>query len=198
MEVPGKKRVLGREPAIPAHPAIAGDATQDIAEAVRRPAGRLTASTFTQIVARIHPDCRGANAGIASSWNAPQRAEHCLTPGCSRRGTSLSSGVGYVWWLSRKAVAFLFDRQACFPVPTWRRLCHGAQRRGLGGAQPPAGTRSAPLRASMARMASAGPSPTSSAVGTLHSGRRVGPPPLHWKALDGTASPRGRWIAGSG
>ena len=55
--------------------------------------------------------------------------------------------------------AFLFDRRACFPVPTWRCPSHGAQRRGLGGAEPPAATHSALLRASMARMASTGPSP---------------------------------------
>jgi hypothetical protein len=55
--------------------------------------------------------------------------------------------------------AYLFDRQACFPVPTWRRRSHNAQRWGLGGAEPPGATPSAPFRASMARMASTGPSP---------------------------------------
>jgi hypothetical protein len=41
-------------------------------------------------------------------------------------------GVGLSEWLWRKAVAFLFDRHACFPVPTWRCPCHGGATEGIG------------------------------------------------------------------
>ena len=88
---------------------------------------------------------------IASSRNAPERTGHCLT-------RMLPSARHIVNRVAQNP-AFLFDRRTCFPVPTWRRPSRGAQRRGLGGAEPPGATRSAPLRASMARMASTGPSP---------------------------------------
>ena len=55
--------------------------------------------------------------------------------------------------------AFRFDRRACFPVPTWQRPSRGAQRRRWEERQPPGATRRALWRASMARLASTGPSP---------------------------------------
>ena len=60
MEVPGNERPLVGDLRIPARHAIAGDVPQNVDEALSRPAGRLRASTFTQIVAHIHPDCRRA------------------------------------------------------------------------------------------------------------------------------------------
>ena len=44
-------------------------------------------------------------------------------------------GVGYKWAYRDKDcggfTAFRFDQRACFPVPTWQRPIHGAERRGL-------------------------------------------------------------------
>ena len=55
--------------------------------------------------------------------------------------------------------AFRFDRRACFPVPTWQRPSHGAQRRRWEEQSHPQPRAARPSRASMARMASTGPSP---------------------------------------
>ena len=86
------------------------------------------------------------------------RTSYCLIQECSRADRALPHQDAPVaashCQSGRAKPAFLFDRRACFPVPTWRRPSRGAQRRGLGGAEPPGATRSAPFRASMARMAS--------------------------------------------
>jgi transposase len=100
---------------------------------------------------------------VASPENAPERPRRCLIRMLPRHHQNVNRcqiGLSHLNGLGQdKAPAFLFDRRACFPVPTWRRHSHGAQRRGMGGAEPPGATRSALLRASMARMASTGPSP---------------------------------------
>jgi uncharacterized membrane protein len=59
------------------------------------------------------------DARIASHRNAPERVEHCLTRmlPAPRRLVNRSRGLRR---LSRRDPAFLFDRRACFPVPTWR------------------------------------------------------------------------------
>jgi len=49
---------------------------------------------------------------------------------------SPSSGGGLCGRLWLCAIAIPLDRQTCLPVPIWRRYSHGAQRRGLGGAEP--------------------------------------------------------------
>jgi hypothetical protein len=60
----------------PTRLATAGDIAQDTAEAVRRPAGCLTASTFTQIVAHIHPDCRRAGSRLPPVPAAGSKSAH--------------------------------------------------------------------------------------------------------------------------
>jgi hypothetical protein len=55
------------------------------------------------------------------------------SPECSRPHVSLSidyTGSAVPPFAARPKPAFLFDRRACFPVPTWRRQSRGAQRRG--------------------------------------------------------------------
>ena len=99
-------------------------------------------------------------ARIASSRNAPERVEHCLTRmlPAPRRLVNRLRGLRR---LSRRDP----NRLSCsigepaFPSRPGAAPSHGAQRRGLGGAEPPGATRSALFRASMARMASTGPSP---------------------------------------
>jgi DNA invertase Pin-like site-specific DNA recombinase len=67
MEVPGNERPLVREASIPARHETADDVPQDTAEPLIRPAGRIRGSTFTQIAAHIHPDCRRADQGVSGA-----------------------------------------------------------------------------------------------------------------------------------
>jgi hypothetical protein len=126
---------------------------------IREAVTRNKKERFTALLHHVDVDCLGwvsrdnqDEGRIASSRNAPERAGHCLTRMLPWPDQLVNLG-------GSAKPAFLFDRQACFSVPTWPRRSRGAQRRGLGGAEPPAATRSAPFRASMARMASTGPSP---------------------------------------
>ena len=136
---------------------------------MRAPVNRL--SWFTRAEHREHSDvARGAivagvggyaiqnsiagnadDARIASYRNAPERAGHCLTRMLpwphhlvNRRRRNDGFPVRSLGLLSR-------------PDLTQSELRRAAE--GMGGAEPPAATRSAFLRASMARMASTGPSP---------------------------------------
>ena len=69
---------------------------------------------------------------------------------------------------------------ACFPVPTWqRRPSHGAQRRGMGGAEPPGATRSAPRRARAWRGWRAPDLPRSEHRATLITSRRFASPDIY-------------------
>ena len=97
---------------------------------------------------------RGDNLGecrIASSRNAPERAGHCLTRMLPWPDPLVNLG-------GSAKPAFLFDRRQLsrpdLALPEPRRATQG-----MGGAEPPGATRSAIFRASMARMASTGPSP---------------------------------------
>ena len=67
---------------------------------------------------------------IASSRNAPERVEHCLTRmlPTPRQFVNPARGFGRLKRLpvlhkagraTRSKPTFLFDRRACFPVPTW-------------------------------------------------------------------------------
>ena len=97
---------------------------------------------------------------IASSRNAPERVEHCLTR-MLPAPRPLVNRLRGLRRLSRRDP----NRLSCsigepaFPSRPGAAPSHGAQRRGLGGAEPPGATRNALFRASMARMASTGPSP---------------------------------------
>ena len=96
---------------------------------------------------------------IASSRNAPERVEHCLTrmlPAPRQlvnrlRGLRRLRGVTQTGFPVRSA-SLLSRPDLALPKP--RRAAEG-----MGGAEPPGATRSALFRASMARMASTGPSP---------------------------------------
>jgi hypothetical protein len=90
--------------------------------------GIRCAATIRMTVVLPHPGMFPSSSSIAS-------------PECSRHLISLSIEQEVPPPVGSKP-AFLFDRQACFPVPTWRRPGHGAQRRGSGGAEPPAATHS--------------------------------------------------------
>ena len=49
---------------------ITGDVAENTAGSLRRPAGRLRTSTFTQIVAHLHVDCRGAPQAVLGQASA--------------------------------------------------------------------------------------------------------------------------------
>ena len=66
------------------------------------------------------------NAPVAASlWqSAPDRKQRLASKRCRRLGGPACPGG------DSARPAFLFDRRACFPVPTWRRQSRGAQPRG--------------------------------------------------------------------
>jgi hypothetical protein len=64
----------------------------------------------------------------ASLWQSVPDGKQRLPP---KRSHRLGAGPGPACPGGGSArPAFLFDRRACFPVPTWRRQSRGAQRRG--------------------------------------------------------------------
>ena len=84
-----------------------------------------------------------ADPQLDTGWpgHAQSGARHC------RPGGGLTNPV------------FQFDRRACFPAPTWECSCRGAQRRRWEERATPSHAQRALSRASMARLASTGPSP---------------------------------------
>jgi hypothetical protein len=102
MEVPGKTGSLVETQPSRHTPRSQAMPTQNIAEALWRPAGRQRASTFTQIVAHIHPDCRRAERSgclrgrgrVAWERGFLEPCDHAALPCCSVnfRGVSTLAG----------------------------------------------------------------------------------------------------------
>ena len=115
-------------------------------------------ATIWMVIVLPHPGMLPSGLGIAS-------------PGCSRRRVTLSIG-------GSAKPAFLFDRRACFPAPTWRRSSHGAQRRGREERSHPEPRTARPFARAW-RGWRASDLPRSEHRGTLRTSRRIRPPPRH-------------------
>jgi hypothetical protein len=107
---------------------------------------------------------------IASSRNAPERTGCCLT--------RMLPSPRHIVNRDPEDPAFLFDRGACFPAPTWRRSSHGALRRGREERSHPE-PRAARSFARAWRGWRAPDLPRSEHRGILRTSRTIRPPPLH-------------------
>ena len=139
---------------------------------------------------------------IASSRNVPERSGHCLTrmlPWPRHFGNRRP--IGSSDWHPKDPAAwgtgpgpacpggdsarpaFLFDRRACFPVPTWRRQSRGAQPRGWEErSHPEPGAARCCARAW--RGWRAPDLPRSEHRGTLRTSRRARPSRFYLEALE--------------
>ena len=133
-----------------------------VQESVAAYQGRKCSATIWMVIVLPHPGMLPSGPGIASSE-------------CSRGRITLSIGR------SGKP-AFLFDRRACFPAPTWRRRSHRAQRRGREERSHPEPRAARPFARAW-RGWRAPDLPRSEHRGTLRTSRRIRPPPLHLQAL---------------
>jgi hypothetical protein len=116
----------------------------------------------------------------ASLWQSVPDGKQRLPP---KRSHRLGAGPGPACPGGGSArPAFLFDRRACFPVPTWRRQSRSAQRRGWEERSHPE-PRAARSFARAWRGWRAPDLPRSEHRGTLRTSRRARPPRFYLEAL---------------
>ena len=91
------------------------------------------AERFHPLTAPAHRSGEESSGGRASRHSTSLRRVEQRAGFCMRPGVSLMRGRKTVLESCKRfytaGPAFQFDRQTCFPAPTWQHLRHGAQRR---------------------------------------------------------------------